>query len=219
MAATVAHEVRNPLNTVHMAATRLRREFTVDPSDQAEFAELVDVLLSESERVERVVTDFLELGRPLKLVYESVDATSLLHSVIQAQSLRAATAQVQLACRIDAEVHINGDRRRLNQLLQNLVSNAIDACSDKIEAQVELSVHQLNNDQICIVVQDNGAGIDAETLKLVQREFFTTRARGTGLGLPLARRLSQAHGGELTIESSVGQGTRVSVSLPYKTIA
>jgi signal transduction histidine kinase len=211
MAATVAHEVRNPLNTLKMAAQRLGREFSVGEEDAPEYKELIGLLGSETDRVDAVVTEFLELGRPLTLQLEKLPVARALDESLLPLRLRAEREEKQLVLECNAQDQVSLDKRRFVQIISNLVGNALDAVGQngivKVSAQTDAS--GLN-----VFIEDNGPGMDAETLAKIQKPFETTKAAGTGLGLPLARRLVEAHGGKLSMSSNPGQGTRVHVFLP-----
>jgi len=211
MAATVAHEVRNPLNTIGMALQRLAREVRVTPEDESGFREMLELASGASDRVERVVGEFLELGRPLELDLRPHPATALVTESLAPLAMRARTEgrQLQLDCDCPREVRV--DRRRFQQVVANLVTNALDAIAPGGTVRVRASC---DRDGFRLVVEDDGPGMDAATLDRVQAPFVTTKAHGTGLGLPLAKRLVEAHGGRLLLESAPGRGTRAIVTLP-----
>ncbi|MBM4396604.1 MAG: HAMP domain-containing histidine kinase [Deltaproteobacteria bacterium] len=211
MAATVAHEVRNPLNAIGMAIQRLRAEFEVPPGDRAEYDELLRMSADASDRVERVVSEFLDLGRPLALDRAPHDAATLVREVLAPMALRAERESKVLAvdCTCAGEVRL--DRRRLAQVVTNLVANALDAVPAggrvTVTAGCDGAVFRLR-------VVDDGPGMDDATLSRAIEPFVTTKAHGTGLGLPLAKRLVEAHGGTLALASAPGRGTEVTVTIP-----
>jgi len=214
LAATVAHEVRNPLNAVQMAAQRLSKEFEVPPDDQPEYHALLGMLRSEGARVEAVVTEFLELGRPLVLQRRSVDSAQALGQALAPLEARAEAEGKRLQIQGTCAQPVRVDSRRLVQIVDNLVRNALDATPVGGAVQVRTSC---DDEGLSVVVDDEGPGMAPETLAQVMDPFFTTKARGTGLGLPLARRLAQAHGGQLLIRSTPGQGTQAHLHIPHET--
>lgn len=211
MAATVAHEVRNPLNSLTMAAQRLEREFEVAPEHQADYQELTGLLRSQTDRVNRVVTEFLDLGRPLTLKFDRLPAFDAMQEAVLPLTLKAQREKkrLELDNRCDRSVVI--DRQRFGQILANLVTNALDAVDD--DGLVEVVSH-CDSLGLHVTVTDDGPGMDAETLQRVQTAFVTTKAQGTGLGLPLARRYAEAHGGSLTLSSESGAGSKATLFLP-----
>lgn len=211
MAATVAHEVRNPLNTLKMAAQRLEREFEVPEADRADYGGLVTVLGSEVERVEAVVTEFLELGRPLALNRSALQLDRLVADAMAPLRLRAEQEGKQLQVVTSGSQMIVVDGRRLAQVLANLAGNALDAVEPGGEVMVRARLEQ---EELLLDITDDGPGMDAAMLQQAGEPFVTTKRRGTGLGLPLARRLIEAHGGELRLESAPQRGTRATVRIP-----
>jgi two-component system sensor histidine kinase HydH len=213
MAATVAHEVRNPLNTVQMVAQRLRLEFEVQPQSRDEYGELVSLLQSESERVNRVVGDFLELGRPVRLQPGKELLPEVMERSLAPLRLRAEKEGKHLQMEPVPEEDAWLDGRRFVQIVSNLAGNALDAVGPG--GSVRLSA-RLDAGTLRVEIADDGPGMDEQTLQQAQRPFFTTKSSGTGLGLPLARRLVEAHDGVLELSSSPGRGTRVRIALPAK---
>jgi signal transduction histidine kinase len=203
MAASVAHEVRNPLNTVKMVAQRLRAEFKVREG-QADYDELVDVLQTESDRVNAVVTEFMELGRPVTLNREAVSCSDALGDALIALRMRAEQENKKLDLEVEHDREVSLDRNVFAQILSNLVGNALDAVEEEGKVSVTARCEQ---DGLLVLVRDDGPGMDAETLERVQQPFETTKPKGTGLGLPVARRLAESHGGDLVLSSEPGRGT------------
>jgi signal transduction histidine kinase len=112
---------------------------------------------------------------------------------------------------VEHERDVSLDRRVFGQILSNLVGNGLDAIAEGGTVTVTA---RCERDGLVVLVRDDGAGMDRETLERVQRPFETTKPRGTGLGLPVARRLAEAHGGELTLSSEPGRGTTARLLLP-----
>jgi signal transduction histidine kinase len=158
-----------------------------------------------------VVSEFLQLGRPLELEPESLPVRTVLEEALVPQRIRAEKEGIRLHCEPVADGSIRLDRRRFTQVVTNLVGNAFDAVGPGGEVRVSI---RLGSAGLHLAVQDNGAGMDSETLERVQRPFVTTKARGTGLGLSIARRLVEAHGGDLQLSSVPGKGTEARVFLP-----
>jgi signal transduction histidine kinase len=211
MAATVAHEVRSPLNTIKMIAQRLSTEFELPEASQTEYHEIVGLLRSEADRVDKVVGEFVELGRPIKLTLETVTCGQALHQALMPLQLRAASEGIRLAVEAPADDLVRLDVRRFGQIVGNLVSNALDAVGPTGTVRV---VTRCRSDGLHLLIDDDGTGMSAEQLEQAQRPFVTTKAKGTGLGLPLAMRLAEAHGGKVTLSSTPGQGTRAELFIP-----
>jgi len=191
----------------------LRLEFEVASQTRDEYGELVSLLQSESERVNRVVGDFLELGRPVSLQPGKERLPEVMERSLMPLRLRAEKEGKHLLLQPVPEEEAWIDGRRFVQIISNLAGNALDAVGPG--GSVRLSA-RLDAGNLRIEIADDGPGMDEQTLQQAQRPFFTTKSSGTGLGLPLARRLVEAHGGVLELSSCPGQGTSVRISLPAR---
>jgi len=210
VAAAFAHEVRNPLNAVSMGLQRLRTEFTPEPAD--EYARFVDLMQGEVRRLNAIVEQFIALARPLPLALGRVDPAELLHELGALMDAEARQAGVTLRLVAPASLPaVRADRDHVKQVLLNLVVNALQAMGKggtlTLDARAE-------RDQVTIGVGDTGPGIPPEVLPRVFDPYFTTKPGGLGLGLTIARRIAEAHGGALTVESLPGRGTRFLLGLP-----
>ena len=206
LSAKVAHEIRNPLLSIKGLVQLLARGGSGD-RDQKRF----HVVLSEVERLEGIVTDYLSFARPfdgLRLVDAGLG--NVLREVASVVEAQAAVQRVGLV--VEAErVNLAVDENKLKQALLNLLTNALEATP--AGGTIRLSATAAR-DRAEIVVSDSGRGIPAEVLARVGTPFFTTREQGTGLGVAIARGIVEQHGGELSIDSGSGGGTRVLISLP-----
>jgi signal transduction histidine kinase len=210
VAAAFAHEVRNPLNAVSMGLQRLRAEFAPAPAD--EYARFVDLMQGEVKRLNAIVEEFLTLARPLPLARAPIPVDTLvaeLAALVDAQA-RAASITVRVNVPQPSPV-VLGDRQHLQQVLLNLVLNAVQAMRAGGTLTIEA---QSGRDGVSLVVADTGAGIPADVLPRVFDPYFTTRTDGLGLGLTIARRIVEAHGGAIELDSQAGRGTRVRLRLP-----
>jgi signal transduction histidine kinase len=216
LASTVAHEVRNPLNAIGMSAQRLRREFLnggmpAGPHDQEDMRELLDVLAGETQRINRIVQQFLEYARPPKLAPRRTSLGELVTG--SAGSLRDLAAARGIAMAIDVATAADAvvDPDQLTQALDNLLRNAIEASPDgarvEVRAGSSASTHLID-------VEDHGPGIPPDLLPKIFDLYFTTKADGTGVGLAVTHQIVEAHGGTIEVDSVVGRGTRMIVTLP-----
>jgi signal transduction histidine kinase len=215
LASTVAHEVRNPLNAVGMTAQRLKREFLgatpVDAAGRAELEELLSVMSSETQRIDRIVQQFLEYARPPRLALEAADVDTLVRDVGErARSLAGARGVA-----VEVEAPGSGtalvDPAQLRQALDNLVRNAVEATPEG--GRVFLAVRREGGGHV-IEVRDTGRGIEPDLLPRVFDLYFTTKADGTGVGLAVTQQIVTAHGGTIEVDSRPGAGTTMTVRLP-----
>jgi signal transduction histidine kinase len=215
LASTVAHEVRNPLNAVGMTAQRLKREFLgaapADAADRAELEELLSVMTSETQRIDRIVQQFLEYARPPRLAPEPVDLGALVGDVAgRARSLAEARG-----VSLDVDVAGTGtalvDPAQLRQALDNLLRNAVEATPEG--GRVSLAARREDGGH-AIEVRDTGRGIEPDHLPRIFDLYFTTKADGTGVGLAVTQQIVTAHGGTIEVDSRPGAGTTMTVRLP-----
>lgn len=208
IAAGVAHEIKNPLASIKGAADILS-DPSSSPADQAEFR---DLLHAEIRRIDGTVKDFLEFARPRETLLETMNLSDALKAPLRQIEPQAREKNLRLDHEIEPQLHIQGDGEKIHQLVLNLLLNAVQASPPGGEIRVVLASQ--GPSRVVLEVVDHGAGVSAEHLPSVFEPFFTTRTSGTGLGLPIAKGIVERHGGQIALESSSGQGTRVRVSFP-----
>jgi signal transduction histidine kinase len=216
LASTVAHEVRNPLNAIGMTAQRLRREFlnggqASSPPDEAELRELLDVLAGETQRINRIVQQFLDYARPPRLALRGASLRGTLDAAAEALHAKAATRRIVIERDLAGAGDAVFDPDQLKQAIDNLLRNAIDASPDG--GRVRLEARRDGPDHV-IAVADDGPGIPADVLPKIFDLYFTTKADGTGVGLAVTHQIVEAHQGRIDVISSPGAGTRMIVRLP-----
>ncbi|MCX6841833.1 MAG: ATP-binding protein [candidate division WOR-3 bacterium] len=206
MAAGMAHEVKNPLAAIRSSAQILAGHVS---GKDAEFAGIV---VSEVDRLNKVVNEFLEYARPAPLKREPVKLSAVLDSCLEllAPVIKQAGVAVKRTYPSD-EGTVDADSAQLRQVFLNLILNAIQAVEN--QGSVEVSVRESGR-ETQVTVKDNGPGIPPDKLTSVFEPFYTTKPGGTGLGLPIAQRIVAEHGGRLVIESTPGEGTTATVILP-----
>jgi len=215
LAATVAHEIRNPLNSVSMGLQRLKAEFSPN-QDHEEYTRFLNLMQGEVQRLNSIVEQFLSLARPLTLHPEEISVPDFLHELTTLVAGDVHSSNVELELKVSPGLPtLQADRNYLKQLLLNLILNGVQAMPKG--GKLTLEAHR-NRDQLQLTVQDRGTGIEPETLKKIFEPYFTTKPNGSGLGLSIARRIAEEHGGTLAVESKLEQGSRFQVLLPLKRI-
>jgi signal transduction histidine kinase len=214
LTAGVAHELNNPINNIILTASMLHEDFK-GLSDE-ECLELINDLVAESERAQKIVRNLLDFARESEVELES-------HSVadIVEETLRLARNQIKLTkVKVKGEMEetippIYGDRQQLEEVFLNLVLNALDAMPDGGTLNIKIG-NTADRESVAVRVEDTGVGIPKHHLGEIFDPFFTSKkaAKGTGLGLSVSLGIVQKHGGDIQVESEVGRGTVFTVFLP-----
>jgi len=214
LAAGLAHEIRNPLNAALLQLHLLGRGVARLPEPQRPpLVDRIHIVESELRRLERLLSDFLELARPRPMAREPIDLPALLQDVLDLHEPMAAARGVSLVCRV-MEAWAVGDRERLKQVFHNLLLNALEATAPGGAVTVGCARDEHRDDMVCVRFSDTGRGIPRGAMEKVFEPFFTTKEAGTGLGLSIVRQIAERHGGRVELESVEGKGTRIGVCLP-----
>ncbi len=213
LAAGLAHEIRNPLNAALLQLHLLGRGIDRLPTDErGTLPSRVHIVEGELKRLERLLSDFLELARPRPMAREPVELHVLIEEVLSFQDPAASARGITLVRRLSPGAAI-GDRERLKQVFHNLIVNAMEASS--ADGAVTITSHKDPAEaMVSVTVSDTGRGIPRGTLEKVFEPFFTTKEAGTGLGLAIVRQIVERHRGRVELESVEGKGTRVTVLIP-----
>ncbi len=203
MAATVAHEIRNPLSIMKGSAEVLTKKF----GEQSR--EMVSFITEEIDRLNRLVDNFLRFARQPRLHPEPVQLAALLDDLLPSLQHRGVKAHLP-----DTLPPVQADADALRQILLNLLGNALDACGETGEIEIRATPTRKPRRGVEITISDNGPGIPPEALNRVFEPFFSTKATGSGLGLAISKQLTEAMGGRIIIESQPGSGTTVRLWLP-----
>jgi signal transduction histidine kinase len=213
LAGGVAHEIRNPLAGIGGALTMLAQEVPADDDTQ----EVMQEIQKQIQRMERLVQELLAYARPAVLHPEWTDVHAVLKQAVSSIDQRVIDHKVEFVLDLDSTIpEIYVDARDLEHAFENLVLNAFQAISE--EGTIEVRT-RLSEENVLVSIRDDGTGMDAEVHDKIFEPFFTTKARGTGLGLSLVRRAVENYDGEISVQSTPGEGTTFVFSLPVKASA
>lgn len=207
LSAGLAHEIRNPLASIEGAASIVER----DPENVARRTEFLAIIQEESRRLNGLVTNFLDFARPRPPELRPIEVRALIESVLTLLSQTSHRGDIHFRMDIAPDLKtLRCDPEQMKQVLLNLVLNAIQAMPEGGEVTVDASEQ---NDTLQIRVRDQGPGIPASDIDSIYDPFFTTKAAGTGLGLPVAYQIVQQHGGELMLEENGPDGACFAIRL------
>ncbi len=204
MTAGIAHEIKNPLNTISISAQTLKKG---DISKEESF-ELMDYIIKEVDRLDKLLKDFLKLSKTLEVKFENVEAGSLFAKAIIAVETKNIN-HIKISCDCQKKTMLNTDPSLLYQVLLNLGLNSVDAIIERCKKDdtftctdglLSFSTENLD-DEIIIKIQDNGIGIPKEKLNNIFNPFFTTKEEGSGLGLSIAHNIISSMGGTISVNS------------------
>ncbi|MBW2603421.1 MAG: PAS domain-containing protein [Deltaproteobacteria bacterium] len=211
LAAGVSHEIRNPLSSIKGFATYFKERYYDVPENQ----QISNLMIQEVDRLNRVVGQLHEFARPIIVSKKPIQIKAFLKDSLKLIERQASEAFISIKTDFDSEIdEILIDPDRINQVLLNLYLNAIESMDNGGSLTVMLVKNSKKNG-IEIKVSDTGTGITEEDLAQIFDPYFTTKASGTGLGLAIVYNIMEAHGGEITIESHLGQGTVVTLFFSY----
>jgi len=221
MAAAIAHEVKNPLASIEIAAGTLKRQLASQP----DALEPLDDIIKEAKLANAIVVEVLDFVRPIALQMEHVALPEAIKDAITLAESKQARGTIKINTQIGPDVpELNADSHQLRQLFCNLLANAFEAMGGDGRVDIRASllppeVEPLAGTdampaRVLVEVKDDGPGISAEDLERIFSPFFTTKPQGTGLGLAIVRKVVDAHDGHIDAISAPGRGAAFRVTLP-----
>lgn len=213
LAGGLAHEIKNPLSTVNLNIKLLTEDLERRPDeDHRRWLRRLQSVQSEIARLKDILDDFLRFAGKYEMSLSVVDLRNLVGELTDFFAPQAAAAHVVMRTTLgDREARCSIDPNLIKQALLNLLINAVQAMPEGGELLIKVSTA---HGQANIEVIDTGCGIAPQDLPKIFQVYYSTKARGTGLGLPTTRRIIREHGGSIHVESEVGKGTRFIIALP-----
>ncbi|MBY6037955.1 two-component sensor histidine kinase [Fictibacillus nanhaiensis] len=210
MAAAIAHEVRNPLTTI-----RGMIQFLGSTTTDKKLKEHSPLLINELDRTNKIITDYLSMVKPDVPKLERIHLKQVIKDVVSLTAPYGAIHNVEVTLSDIGSYEVCVDEQRLKQGLINIIKNGVEAIEDT--GTIHLYRYKVTKRNIIIAIEDNGKGMTKEELEQIGLPFYTTKAKGTGLGMMVTYKLIGGMGGKLSYESDVGTGTKVLLSLPLCT--
>ena len=211
LAAGIAHEIRNPLSSIKGFATYFKERYKDIPEDQ----KTADIMISEVERLNRVIGQLLEFARPMNIEKKFINIVDVVNYSLDIISSQAQTNKVRIerdGFPTD-EVQAFIDADKIGQVLLNIYLNAIEAMEHGGTLTVSIEQDRVNS-HVSIYVSDTGHGIPKEDIGHIFDPYYTTKPSGTGLGLAIVHKILEAHAAEIIVESEMDSGTIFTIILP-----
>jgi two-component system sporulation sensor kinase B len=203
LAASIAHEVRNPLTVVKGFLQLMQNEEQKYP--------YIPLVLSELGRAESIINDYLNFAKPEFKKIEQVDLAELITEVMMLLNPLAIKSDVSLDSFLEKNINMDTDKNQLKQVLVNIIKNAIEATQQDGRVFIKLLV---SNNETMIIIKDNGKGMSKEQLERIGTLFYSTKDKGTGLGTTVSLRIIETMNGKVSYASELGKGTEVKVVFP-----
>ncbi|MDO8682061.1 MAG: GAF domain-containing protein [Armatimonadota bacterium] len=210
LAASIAHELRNPLSSIKGAAQYLRKEY----ENESSIVEFLGIIIEEVNGLNKLTTEFLDFARPIQLELKPLDINSAIEKTLQLMNIDIAEHNAVLKMRLAENLPIvQADENQIVQVLRNVIINALQSMPDGGELVIETKPAS-GRGGVELWLYDTGVGIAPDKLDRIFIPFFTTKTKGTGLGLSVVRKIVENHGGRVIVRSQPGQGTSFGILLP-----
>ncbi len=208
LAAGIAHEIRNPLTSLKGFIQLLHGEITG-------YSMYFNIIMAELERIESIVNEFLVLAKPQAVQYINANIVKIMKETIDLLHAQAIMDNIEIITELKKEhILFYCEPNQIKQVFINIVKNAIEVSGKGSKILISMTV---DNDNIRVTITDQGEGIPEEKLKRLGEPFYTTKERGTGLGLMVSYKIIKQHGGKIEVESEIGKGSTFHILLPIKT--
>jgi signal transduction histidine kinase len=212
LAKSIAHEIRNPLNFISLSIDHLRKKFSpVGNEEREQFESLFTSIKQEIQRLNKLVGDFLDYGKPLRLNLQPVDIEKLIDEVMALVGAKAEKDGIRIHYHKGNLPAFSLDPGLIKTCIFNIVLNAFQAMPDGGDLTVNITA---SDDKAFVTIEDTGTGVPRENLPKLFDPFFSTKITGLGLGLAMTRRVVEEHGGKVDFQSEEGKGSAITISLP-----
>lgn len=213
VARRLAHEIKNPLTPIQLSAERLQHKLAekLEEKDAQLLQRATQTIVSQVAAMKNMVTDFADYARAPTAKLAQLDVHQLIMEVMGLYEANSTPISLALEA---TKTQINGDGTRLRQVIHNLLQNAHDALQQTEHRQIILSTEDAEHHMLKMCILDNGSGFPEQLLARAFEPYMTTKPRGTGLGLPIVKKIVEEHGGKIRIENQQQGGTCVSIFLP-----
>jgi PAS domain S-box-containing protein len=220
VARRLAHEIKNPLTPIQLSAERMRRKFlgSMNAADAQILERATHTIVAQVDAMKQMVNAFSEYARAPDMHFSRFDLNQLITEVVDLYRVQDSSADLRLVLSPDLP-NISADRMRIRQILNNLVTNSLEALEGKAGARIEFETRLADEGPrqgaaVSIVVTDNGPGFQKDLIGTVFDPYVTSKPKGTGLGLAIVKKIVEEHGGRIEADNQRSGGARVRILLP-----
>ncbi len=218
VARRLAHEIKNPLTPIQLSAERIQRKFSgsMSPEDAQVLERATHTIVAQVEAMKQMVNAFSEYARAPDMHFSRFDLNQLITEVVDLYRVQASAVELKLLLEPNLP-NISADRIRIRQILNNLVTNSLEALEGRTDACVEIETHVAEDglkQVVAIVVTDNGPGFHRDLIGTIFDPYVTSKPKGTGLGLAIVKKIVEEHGGRIEADNQRMGGARVRILLP-----
>ncbi|MDQ0972906.1 two-component system, sporulation sensor kinase E [Neobacillus niacini] len=207
LAAGIAHEIRNPMTALKGFIQLL------EPTIKAEHAMYYDVITSELARIDSIINEFLFLAKPQEIRFQENDIRQIMREIVDLLSAQAVLYNVQFQTHYEEQLpYVYCEPNQLKKVFINIIKNAIEVMPNG--GKITIAINSIKDQFIQISIRDQGTGIPKDKIKKLGEPFYTTKEKGTGLGLMVSYRIIEEHNGSIEVESEEGIGTLFRIKLP-----
>jgi two-component system, sporulation sensor kinase B len=209
LAASVAHEIRNPMTSVRGFMQLMQKENLTKEQHL-----YISISIEELDRAQEIINQYLALAKPQTDQYETIDLTSVIQQSIDVMHSYAILNSIHITQQLESCLEIEGLKLEIQQVLINIIKNAIEAI--KSEGEIWISAAKNSNGFVSILIKDNGVGMTENQMKKLGSPYYSTKEKGTGLGLTVCHQIVKQMGGQIMIKSELNKGTCFTINLPSK---
>jgi two-component system, sporulation sensor kinase B len=209
LAASVAHEIRNPMTSVRGFMQLMQKENLTKEQHL-----YISISIEELDRAQEIINQYLALAKPQTDQYEAIDLTSVIQQSIDVMHSYAILNSIHISQQVESSLEIEGLKLEIQQVLINIIKNAIEAI--KSEGEIWISAAKNSNGFVSIQIKDNGVGMTENQMKKLGSPYYSTKEKGTGLGLTVCHQIVKQMGGQIMIKSELNKGTCFTINLPSK---
>jgi PAS domain S-box-containing protein len=220
VARRLAHEIKNPLTPIQLSAERMRRKFlgSMNAQDAQILERATHTIVAQVDAMKQMVNAFSEYARAPDMQFTRFDLNQLITEVVDLYRVQDSSAEMKLSLNPNLP-NISADRMRIRQILNNLVTNSLEALEGRAGARIEIETHIAEDGpkhgaSVAIVVIDNGPGFQRDLIGTVFDPYVTSKPKGTGLGLAIVKKIVEEHGGRIEADNQRSGGARVRILLP-----